>query len=226
MTLRQSQALLDALDFNEMDMLFDLELEEQRLRIAARRVRANRKLEDVNYWRQRSGWYDDDASMMEYNNGVYNSYYSIDDDYGDDSTSSSSSSSAGTGFSSDIMSTALTICGALVGIVVLVMLVQAITRGSARRKVANGDSSTNRSKRGTSRHRSKSKTRSRSSKRTREGVGSSAAGEGGNYNLMEEKKSKEKKSKASSSKPRSKSKGKSRSKSRPRQGSRRQEMLV
>jgi len=204
MTLRQSQALQDVLDFNEMDMLFDLDLEEQRLRIAARRVTANRKLEDVeanvDYWRAKSGWYD------------------IEDDDGDDSTSSSSSSG--------IMPTALTICGALVGIVVLVMLVQAITRGSARRKVANGDSSTNRSKRGTSRHRSKSKTRSRSSKRTREGVGSSAAGEGGNYNLMEEKKSKEKKSKASSSKPRSKSKGKSRSKSRPRQGSRRQEMLV
>jgi len=197
MMLRQSQALQDVLDFNEMDMLFDLDLEEHRLRIAARRVTANRKLEDVeanvNYWRAQAGWSD------------------IEAEDGDDSTPSSSSSS--------IMPTALIICGALVGIVVLVMLVQAITRGSARRKVANGDSFTNRSNRGRSQHRSKSKTRSRSSKRTRESGGvSSAAGEGGNYNLMEEKKSK-----ASSSRPRSKSRGRSRSKSRPRQDSRRQE---
>eukprot|EP00555_Chaetoceros_dichaeta_P000031 CAMPEP_0198277786 /NCGR_PEP_ID=MMETSP1447-20131203/66037_1 /TAXON_ID=420782 /ORGANISM="Chaetoceros dichaeta, Strain CCMP1751" /LENGTH=224 /DNA_ID=CAMNT_0043972839 /DNA_START=236 /DNA_END=910 /DNA_ORIENTATION=+ len=224
MPLRKSQALQDALDLTETDMLLDLELEEQQLRIAARRVAANRKLEDVEYWRQKSGWYDDDTSMMDYNSGVYSTNYAIDDDYSDDN--SSSSSSGGMGLDSDILHTALTICGALVGMVVLIMLVRAVTRGSARRNSADGDHSTNRSKRGTnrrrsaSRTRSKSRTRSRSSRRTKEsGDGASAAVEDGNYELMEENKSQ-------GSRHRSRSKGRSRSKSRTRQSSRREEMLV
>jgi len=233
MPLRQSQALQDALDFTEMDMLFDLDLEEQQLRIASRRVAANRKLEDVDYWRQKSGWYDDDTSMIDYNSGVYSTNYAIDDEeysLSDDGTSSSKSSSGGMGLDSAILRTALTICGALVGVVVLVMIVRAVTGRSAKRKggksgkSADGDHSTSRSKRGTSRRRSasrtrsKSRTRSRSSRRTKEsGDGASAAVEDGNYELMEENKSQG---------SRHKSRSKGRSKSRTRQSSRREEMLV
>eukprot|EP00559_Dactyliosolen_fragilissimus_P007386 CAMPEP_0184871110 /NCGR_PEP_ID=MMETSP0580-20130426/39947_1 /TAXON_ID=1118495 /ORGANISM="Dactyliosolen fragilissimus" /LENGTH=186 /DNA_ID=CAMNT_0027373619 /DNA_START=88 /DNA_END=649 /DNA_ORIENTATION=+ len=39
-----------------------------------------RRVEDVEYWRKRAGWFDDDASMKDYNRGVYDSYFSIDDD--------------------------------------------------------------------------------------------------------------------------------------------------
>jgi len=224
MTLRRTWQ--DDIDFSEMDMLFDLELEEQQLRIAARRVASNRKLEDVDYWRKRSGWYDDDTSMVEYNSGVYNSYYSIDDDYVDSTSSSSSSSSSGgggIGLNSDILKTALQILGALVGVVILVMLVRAITRGSARRKSADGDRSTARSKRAgrrrsTSRSRSKSRTRSRSRRARDSGGGGTGAVGDENYELMEDK--------STNSRTRSRSKARSRSKSRSRPSARREEMLV
>lgn len=204
-------------DYNEIDMLFDLELEEEQMRIAARRLAANRKLEDVEYWRKRSGWYDDDESMREYNSGVYNSYYSIDDDQ--ISGSSSSSAEGGFGIDAELLKTAGQICGALVGIVVLVMLIRAITRGSARRKKGDAAaSSSTRNKRGrrrsSSRTRSKSRTRSRSSRRAKEGSGG-ATDE--NYELMDDNKT---------PRPRSRSKARSRSKSRSRPSSRREEMLV
>ena len=35
--------------------------------------------EEYDYWRKRAGWFDDDVSMQEYNNGVYNTYYDMDD---------------------------------------------------------------------------------------------------------------------------------------------------
>lgn len=225
MTRRQTVPTLRGdLSFNEIDLLFDLELEEDQLRDAARRVAANRKLEDVAYWRKRSGWYDDDESMKDYNDGVYGTYYTIDDDYAA-STKSSNSSAFGLGIDSEMLKTAGQISGALVGIVVLVMLVRAITRGSTRRKKAKAESSgsTARSgkrsgsrRRSSSRSRSKSRTRSRS-RRTKESGGDGATGE--NYELMEDNKS-------ANSRPRSRSKARSRSKSRSRPSSRREEMLV
>ena len=39
-----------------------------------------RRLEDIEYWRKRAGWYDDEVSMKEFNNGVYDTYYQLDDD--------------------------------------------------------------------------------------------------------------------------------------------------
>lgn len=47
---------------------------------AMRNLRKARKLEDVDYWRKRAGWYDDDTSMVQFNNGVYDTYYQLDDD--------------------------------------------------------------------------------------------------------------------------------------------------
>ena len=39
--------------------------------------RHHRRLdEDVDYWRKRAGWADDDETMKKYNQGVYNTYYS------------------------------------------------------------------------------------------------------------------------------------------------------
>lgn len=39
-----------------------------------------RRTEDVDYWRKRAGWFDDDKAMRDYNNGVYDAYYQLDDD--------------------------------------------------------------------------------------------------------------------------------------------------
>jgi len=228
MTRRQTVPTLRGdLSFNEIDLLFNLELEEDQLRDAAPRVAANRKLEDVDYWRKQSGWYDDDESMREYNDGVHTSTYATNDDSVVATKSSNSSAGGGLGIDSEMLKTAGQICGALVGIVVLVMLVRAITRGSTRRKKADSSGSTARSgkksgsrRRSSSRSRSKSRTRSRS-KRAKESGGDGATGE--NYELMEDNKSANSRPR---SRPRSRSKARSRSKSRSRPSSRREEMLV
>jgi len=198
---RTSQAELDK---NIIDLLFDLELEEGELNHAARRI-VKRKLDDVDYWRKRAGWYDDDISMTEYNSGVYNSYYSIDDDDSTSSTSSGSDNSSGISFDSGMITTVLQICGALAGIAVLFMLIRAISRGSVQRKKKTDERSSRR-KRSSSRRRSGSRSRSKSRTRSR----SKRRASSDDYELMEEKSQ------------RSRSKGRSRSKSR----SRKEEMLV
>jgi hypothetical protein len=45
------------------------------------RQQQNRVLdEELEYWRKRAGWFDDDVTMQEYNNGVSATFYDIDDD--------------------------------------------------------------------------------------------------------------------------------------------------
>merc|ERR1740124_149725 len=151
-------------DLHEIDTLFDLklELEEQQLRVAARRIATNRELEDVDYWREHSGWFDDDEPMKEYNTGVYTSLYSIDDNEG------------GMDLNSNLLRTAGQICGALVGVLILVVLVRAFSRTSTSTKKGNR-------RRSASRSRSKSRTRSRSRRREREAKID-------NYELMENSK--------------------------------------
>jgi hypothetical protein len=55
---------------------------------------------EVDYWRKRAGWADDDATMTEYNNGVYTHMYGYGDDGVVSSSSSSSSSSSNSSSSS------------------------------------------------------------------------------------------------------------------------------
>jgi len=145
-------------DLHEIDTLFDLklELEEQQLRVAARRIAANRKLEDVAYWREHSGWFDDDESMNEYNTGVYTSLYTDQNSEGGTSL-----------INSKALRTAAQIGGALVGVLVLFVLVRAFSRTSASKKNANRRRAASRS-RSKSRARSKSRTRSRSRRREKE----------------------------------------------------------
>eukprot|EP01083_Nonionella_stella_P026359 72534_1 len=97
---------------------------------------SQRKLDDVDYWRKRAGWYDDDVSMSEYNQGVINGYgYNTDDDYQPSSSSGSSSSSSKSSGSSmfnfamnDIMTTAVQIFGALFALVIIIMIIRAMGR--------------------------------------------------------------------------------------------------
>jgi len=177
-----------------------------------------RRLEDeVNYWRNKAGWYDDDVSMKEYNSGVYSSFYSMDDD-----GSSSGSSGGGGGFISgidDMLTTGAQILGALFGLAIIIMLIRAVSRrGSSKKKKSREDRSSRskKSSRSSSRHRSSSRSRSKSrSSRSR----SRARRSGGDddYELMEDGRSTR-----SEKSSRSRSRSKARSKSR----SRREEMLV
>jgi len=162
--MTRRKTLRTGFDFNEIDMLFDLELEEQQLRVAALRVASNRKLEDVDYWRKHSGWFDDDESMKEYNTGVYTSYYSIDDDH-----------EGGMGID---FKPAYQICGVLVLFVILVVVVRKFTHTSTRQKRRTGTDS------------SPSRKKSRSNRRTKEsGVGGAGGARDDNYELMENNKS-------------------------------------
>ena len=45
--------------------------------------------DDVDYWRSRAGWADDDESMKSYNQGVYNTYYMGDDGAGGSTSNNS-----------------------------------------------------------------------------------------------------------------------------------------
>jgi hypothetical protein len=51
--------------------------------IVARRHRlrqqSRRRNEDVDYWKQRAGWFDDDQAMQDYNNGVNDANVQLDD---------------------------------------------------------------------------------------------------------------------------------------------------
>eukprot|EP00957_Ditylum_brightwellii_P093775 7140051-Ditylum_brightwellii.AAC.1 len=75
---------------SEQEVRASLEKMEEESRNA---LRHGRKLEDVNYWRQRAGWADDDATMANFNQGVYDTYYALGDDDSKSNAGSSSSSS-------------------------------------------------------------------------------------------------------------------------------------
>lgn len=200
------------MDFNEIDILLDLEAEEQQVRVATREEAANRNLEDAeadndyydyyhtDYWSQQSGWNGDDEEMED----QASTYYSYEGD---------------TSQPSGDYKTAVLICGALVGIIILVVLVRYSTHWSSARinKEGRRTSSSARNKkrrqRSTSRDRSRSRSRggSQSSRRTKESDVESSADE--DYQLVEDNASspKVKKGKGASSVARKK-KHRSRSK--------------
>lgn len=153
-----------------------------------------RNLEDVEYWRKRSGWFDDDASKVEYNNGIYDTYYNRDDD-----GSASGSRSNGNILSSE--SGKMSIFLKITAIVVAVLFVVLIFRATQRRSGSSRDRSRHRSdssRRSRSRSKSSSR-RSRSRSRKRDG-----------YDLMddgESRKSGRSRSSRSRSRRRSRSRG-------------------
>lgn len=164
----------------------------------------HRRVEDVKYWRQRAGWFDDDEKMKEYNNGVYDTYYQIDDDQG-------GHRSGGRRRHSDMVKTGLKVVCVLVALVLCTLMFRAIMRrvGSSKKEKKRSDS---RSRSGRSKSRSRSRSRSRKT--------------GSDYNLMDDdgdaKSSRSKrstrssrsKSKSKRSSSRSRSRNRSRSKSR------------
>lgn len=110
-------------DEDSIEGLLDAEdMQDRRLR----ERQQQRLLEDVDYWRKRAGWYDDDESMLEYNQGVYDTFYSLDDEY-DPETASGNSSGGGAG-SKKGLSIAFKALGVIAGVGVLVLLVRTIIR--------------------------------------------------------------------------------------------------
>ena len=166
-----------------------------------------RRNEEIAYWRKRAGWYDDDVSMTQFNNGVYNSYYEADDD---DTSYRGRTSSTYKVNNAEGLGRTLKIGAALVAIAVAICLL--FRRKSSRKKVASskhspGKRSSGKQSAGNAmKHRSSSRSRSSRSRSRSKGPSS-----GDNYELMEDK-SVSRKSRAGS--VRSHSRGHSRSQSR------------
>jgi hypothetical protein len=167
-----------------------------------------RRVEDVDYWRKRAGWFDDDVSMQEYNSGVYDTYYQL----GDDDTAArrhhSGSKHGLMGRSSGLM-TFFKIGSVILALIFGVLLFRALSRrtSSSRKSSSSKHGSSD------SKHRSRSSSRSSRSRSRSRHPSSSAS----NYDLMDDKSERSKRSSRSRSRSRRHSKSRSsrsRSKSR------------
>uniref|UniRef100_A0A7S2IBV1 Uncharacterized protein n=1 Tax=Helicotheca tamesis TaxID=374047 RepID=A0A7S2IBV1_9STRA len=132
-------------------------------------LRQGRILEDVNYWRQRAGWADDDTTMQEFNQGVYDSYYAMDDVF----LSSNANADGSTGKAGGIMKLAKFV-GLILGVLLVYLLVRAVRRsisgsssGSSSGSKKSKSSSSGSGSRSTSRRRSSSRARATSLGRSR-----------------------------------------------------------
>jgi hypothetical protein len=177
-----------------------------------------RRNEDVEYWRKRAGWFDDDVSMKEFNSGVYDTYYQLDDD---GKASSSKGTNSATTRISDTkgLATFLKIGAALVAIGFAVLLYRALSRRSSTSRKTGSSSKQPAESKARARSRSRS---SRSRSRSRRATSGSGATAATNYELMDEKsETRSRKSSRSRSRSRRQSKsgnsGKSRSRSKGRQ---------
>jgi len=170
------------------------------LRMRYRKSRNNlrRRAEEVAYWRNRAGWYDDDATINAYN-GVN---YQHDDDYSRGGSRDSSTGNAA------FMNKVLTSLAILVSFGIILLLFRAISRRQggekSKKKDKNKKSSSDKARRGRSKSRSRSQSRS----------GKKRAGD---YDLMDDKeRSSRSRSKSKRRSSRSRSRKRSPTRSRPR----------
>ena len=165
-----------------------------------------RRTEDVDYWRKQAGWYDDDISMNEYNQGVYGRYHANDGDDNFQSSSGYSGESANSGTQrvggSNGFAAFMKIGAIILSLVFLMLLYRAISRraSSSSRKVGSS------SKTGTADTKRRTRSRSRSSRSRSRSRRHGTSGT--NYELMDEK---SEKSKGSRSRSRSRRRSKSKS---------------
>ena len=178
----------------------------------------SRRLEDVNveYWRQRAGWADDDETMKSYNQGVYNTYH-----YGNDS-SSNTGGSIGTApktkkFSLDHMGWIL---GFASTFIFLIMLVKCCSSAPTKKSKKSSSSSKRKGSKDKSKDKEEGRSRSRSRSRTRTSRGRSKSKSrskkeeaSSDYKLMSDDDTKSTKSTRSRSRSRSKSGRRSRGRS-------------
>ena len=130
-----------------------------------------RRAEDVEYWRQRAGWFNDDESMKAYNNGIYDSYYGLDDEM---AQSGGNGRGGRGGGKEDIVKNTLKILSIIVALGLSLLMFRAIMR---RMNTDRKDKKHGRDHHG--RH-SDSKSRSSSVKRSR----SRSRSRRGEYDLM------------------------------------------
>lgn len=159
------------------------------------KINLRRRVEDVDYWRKRAGWFDDDVSMQEYNSGVYDTYYQLGDDDNAFRRKNHGSNNGGFMGASKGLMTFFKIGSVLLAVVFAVLLFRALNRrtATARKSSASSKHSTTDSK-----HRSRSTSRSsRSRSRSRRNTTSST-----NYDLMDEKSERSKRSSRSRSRSR------------------------
>jgi preprotein translocase subunit SecG len=173
------------------------------------RYQRYRRAEDVDYWRKRSGWFDDDEAMREYNSGVYDAYYSGEGGGGGGSGGGGARSGLRSAATSEMAKNFLKVLSVLVAFGLFVLLVRVIMRRMS-------DSQEKKKKRSTSSGRGeRSKSRSRSRSRSRK-----ASCSGDAYDLMDDNndddEGKSKRSSRSKSKTRSRSRSRSRARSRSR----------
>lgn len=163
----------------------------------------HRRLEDANvdYWRQRAGWSDDDETMKAYNQGVYNTYY-MGDDATIDGTGSGTSAKSTAGKALDHIGWILGLASTVIFLMMLVKCCSSVRPKSDRKgrtsSVKSRDSSRSirdkhgerrsrsRSRAASGRSRSKSRARSKShstKKRDNGGEGTSSTAD---YKLMDD----------------------------------------
>jgi hypothetical protein len=158
------------------------------------RALQRRRAEDVEYWRQRSGWFDDDETMKKYNSGVYDSYYQPDDDR-------RHSGRGIYGGHKALVQNTLKVLSVLVALGLCVLMCRAIMRRLGSEKKKDKKRSDSKTRSGSSKRGTRSRSRSRSRK--------------GEYDLMDDEENKSRNSKRSS-RSKSKTRRSSRSRSRPR----------
>lgn len=189
---------------------------------ASERQSLRRRVEEIDYWRKRAGWFDDDISMREFNNGVYDTYYQIDDDQ---VIANGGKGGGGGGGRNRGLNTFLKVASVLLVLAVCLLVCRAITRrvAPAKKQSKDGKSSKSRSE-------SKSRSGRSSSSRSRSGRSTSGRSRSGrsrsrsrksssasNYELMDDKtdtqsrkstrsRSRSRRSRSRSSRTRSKSK--------------------
>jgi hypothetical protein len=156
-----------------------------------------RRTEDVDYWRKRSGWFDDDKAMKEYNDGVYDTYYQLDDDRSHRSRSSFSGAA-----NSDLVKNSIKVLAVVVAVVLCLLMFRALNRrfGGDKESKKKRPSSTGRSERSSSRTRSRSRSRR------------------GDYDLMSDDNNEKSHSRSRSKSGRSRSRTRARSRSASRRG--------
>ena len=193
-------------------------------------IRDRRRLEDedVNYWRKRAGWADDDETMKQYNEGIH---------YGEQTTQTVTNQ-AKDQVKDHMVWNILGLISSVIFVVMLARCCTSVLCGSSKKhKSKSVDSSGSRSVRGEkngerrsrSRSRTRSKSRSRSKKRSsrdekKKKSSSKSNKEGGDsdtssdYKLMDDDNNNDdnKSSKSSRSRSRSRITGRSRSKSKTR----------
>lgn len=162
----------------------------------------HRRTEDVDYWRKRAGWFDDDEAMRDYNNGVYDTYYQLDDD--EQARKSGGGGGGASLANSDLASNAIKALSVLVALGLCFLIARVIGR-----RMGDGKKEKKSKKRSSSRDRSRSKSRSRSRSRSRKD-------RDGGYDLMEDEHGEEKSGRTSRRSSRSKSKNRRSSRSRSR----------